>query len=299
MAIRAPMMVEPSAATDVFAVAAADSTIPQHNSSFPVDMAMKRNVSVSDGMSIGARMVGTGRMLSTTTAAETTVANNTWDFMDGWSKQATANAAVYSWMWKRAKGFMDVVAYTASSSAAHTVNHSLGVPPELLISRRRQATMHWYAGQVNNYLRLNTDGGNLGTPVFNNYTSTTYYVTAGTFDAGDETINYLFASLDGISKVGSYIGNGSSQTISCGFSAGSRFILIKRTDDDGDWYLWDSLRGIVAADDPSLSPNTTTEQENENSVGPHNSGFIVNQVSTGGATNINVSSATYIFYAIA
>ena len=110
-------------------------------------------------------------------------------------------------------------------------------------------------------------------------------------------IGYFWATLEGISKVGSYTGNGSSQTISCGFSSGSRFILIKRTDNDGEWHVWDSVRGIVAGNDPHLSLHTTASQvTNDDSVDPHNSGFIVNQVS---ATNINVSSATYIFYAIA
>ena len=34
---------------------------------------------------------------------------------------------------------------------------------------------------------------------------------------------YLFASLDGISKVGSYSGTGSAQNIDCGFTNGARF----------------------------------------------------------------------------
>ena len=100
-----------------------------------------------------------------------------------------------------------------------------------------------------------------------------------------------------MSKVGSYTGNGSSQTINCGFTSGARFILIKRTDSTGDWYVWDTERGIVAGNDPHLSLNTTAaEVTTDDSIDPDNSGFIVNQVS---ATNINVSSATYIFYAIA
>ena len=115
-------------------------------------------------------------------------------------------------------------------------------------------------------------------------------------------IAYLFATLDGISKVGTYTGNGSSQTINCGFSAGARFVLIKRANlsvsgNEGDWFMWDSLNGIVAGNDPHLSINTGTAQvATDDSVDPANSGFIVNQVS---ATNINVSSSTYIFYAIA
>lgn len=62
-------------------------------------------------------------------------------------------------------------------------------------------------------------------------------------------------------------------------------------------YVWDSVRGIVAANDPHLSLNTTAaEVTTDDSVDPDASGFIVNQVA---ATNINVSGASYIFLAIA
>ena len=61
--------------------------------------------------------------------------------------------------------------------------------------------------------------------------------------------------------------------------------------------MWDSLRGIVAGNDPRLLLNNTEAQETtDDSVDPHNSGFIVNQLSV---TALNVSSGTYIFYAIA
>ena len=127
-------------------------------------------------------------------------------------------------------------------------------------------------------------------------TSTLFY-TWGNSSLGDTTVNYLFATVAGVSKVGSYTGNGSSQTIACGFTAGSRFILIKRTDSTGGWYVWDSARGIVAGNDPHLSLNTTAaEVTTDDSVDTDNSGFIVNQLA---ATNINVTSATYIFLAIA
>ena len=110
-------------------------------------------------------------------------------------------------------------------------------------------------------------------------------------------VTYLFATLPGVSKVGSYTGNGGTQTINCGFTTGSRFVLIKRTDSTGDWFVWDSTRGIVASNDPHLSLNTTAaEVTTDDSIDPDNSGFIVNQVA---ATNINVTSATYIFLSFA
>jgi hypothetical protein len=110
-------------------------------------------------------------------------------------------------------------------------------------------------------------------------------------------VAYLFATKVGISKVGSYTGNGINQTINCGFTTGARFILIKRTDSTGDWHVWDTVRGIIAANDPHLSLNTTAVEITSNdSIDPDTSGFIVNQLA---ATNINVNNATYIYLAIA
>ena len=115
--------------------------------------------------------------------------------------------------------------------------------------------------------------------------------------AGILYVAYLFASCPGVSKVGSYTGNGSSQTINCGFTGGARFVLIKRTDSTGAWYVWDSARGIVAGNDPYLLLNSTAaEVATDDSLDTNSTGFIVNQDA---ATNINVSSASYIFLAIA
>ena len=115
--------------------------------------------------------------------------------------------------------------------------------------------------------------------------------------AGTTYVAYLFASCPGVSKVGSYTGNGSSQTINCGFSSGARFFLVKRTDSTGDWWVWDSARGITAPADPALALNSTAaEVTSADATDPDNSGIIVNQEAT---CNINVNGATYIFLAIA
>jgi DNA-binding beta-propeller fold protein YncE len=130
-------------------------------------------------------------------------------------------------------------------------------------------------------------------------TSTTFTV-AGAYNVSGQTyIAYLFATLASTSSVGSYTGDGtSSQIINCGFSGGSRFIMVKRTDVAGDWFVWDSTRGINASgNSPHLSWNTTAaEVTTDASVAPSNSGFIVKQVS---ATNINVNGGTYIYIAFA
>jgi len=301
MSIRAPMMKEPEAATDVFAIDTgnASSTIPTFDAPFAVDFAIKTSPTQASNRGAGARIIQ-GRAAQTNDAdAEVNDVNFKFDSMAGFG--TNFGTAFIGYMWKRAKGYMDVVAFNGGGAGA-TVPHSLGVKPELFVYKRRNAGSEWmtYVSSVGATKAMFLDKEDVPESAvqwFNNTEPTnTVFTTGSKGFSGSTFIAYLFATIAGISKCGSYTGNGSYQTISCGFSAGSRFVLIKRTDAVGDWYVWDSVRGISAGNDPHLSLNTTAAQVNDDSIDPANSGFIVNQVA---ATNINVSSGTYIFYAIA
>ena len=155
---------------------------------------------------------------------------------------------------------------------------------------------------ANEYLVLNTTAAKATSASrWNNTYPTVSVLNLGTDSPvngiGSSYVAFLFATLAGISKVGSYTGNGGSQTINCGFTTGARFVLIKRTDAAGDWYVWDTVRGIISANDPHLSLNgTAAEVTTDDSIDPDSTGFIVNQLA---ATNINVTSATYIYLALA
>ena len=310
MAIRGEMMVEPSAATDVFAVdtwgSTGDGKEPALRSGFPVDFVMYKGTSHTNGAS---RLTGGGYFRLNTTNQEA-YDQPALDYNNGYYPDTATNTTT-GFMWKRAKGFFDVVCYPQDpNNSAYVVPHSLGVVPEMMWIKTRDSGNGWqvYTSAVVNgssYLHLN-ENYNYSTRLdrFNNTAPTATNFTVGdssTVNGGDQ-IAFLFASLDGISKCGSYTGNGTNQTIDCGFSAGARFVLIKRANvavsgNEGDWYFWDSVRGIVAGNDPHFSINTTAVHvTTDDSVDPANAGFIVNQVS---ATNINVSSSTYIFYAIA
>lgn len=220
---------------------------------------------------------------------------------------ATEVPARVSYAFKRAPGFFDIVCYTGTGSAM-SISHNLGVVPHLAIITARNSTSFWHVGinpaglssWQNSYVGDLYGSGSL---VFNAATFNPGTATGGTlaqsntYLSGVNYVMYLFASLPGISKIGTYIGNGTTRTINCGFAAGARFVLIKRTDAAGDWYVWDTARGIVAATDPHLSLNSTAaEVTTDDSVDPVSSGFAVNQDA---ATNINVSSATYLYLAIA
>ena len=305
MAIRGPMMVEPEAATDVFAVDAAGSGVaPAYISGFPVDFALYKSVVGSAGAAIGSRMLGKNEMFATTTAAVAASTALQFDYSNGFYDNTSRSANYVAWMWKKAKGFMDVVPYDGNATSGRTVAHSLSVIPELMICKRRSSTEDWtvYSSTsgASYYLNLNNNqavGGSSN--IWNDTAPTSTVFSVGTSSrvnsSGQTYVAFLFATLAGISKVGSYTGTGSNINVDCGFSAGARFILIKRTDATGDWYLYDTLRGIVAGADPFLKLNTTEAQDEGNDgIDPLSSGFIV----TSGSGN-NTSGGTYIFYAIA
>jgi hypothetical protein len=115
---------------------------------------------------------------------------------------------------------------------------------------------------------------------------------------GKANVAYLFATCAGVSKVGSYTGNGTTQTINCGFGAGgARFVLIKRTDSTGDWYVYDTARGMTVLTDPYLLLNSTAaETATLGSVTTVSTGFAVNASILAA---INTTSASYVFLAIA
>lgn len=206
---------------------------------------------------------------------------------------------------KEAPAFFDIVLYSGDGTDGREVSHNLEYPPELIIVKRRSADADWAVfhkdlTSSNSYLQLNSSAGEqTGATVFGgDPTDTTFTVgSSATTNGGGTYLAYLFATVPDVSFVGTYTGNGSSQTIDCGFSSSARFILIKRKDASGNFYSFDSARGINASNDPFVELNSDSQENpNGDSVDTNSSGFVVNQNAT---TNINVSSAEYVFYAVA
>ena len=257
----------------------------------------------------------TKELTSAATTVETAYANDVtgFDTMTGFlfgtgvSGQVNTSGSTYvDYLLKRAPGFMDVVCYTGiNPTLSQIVPHNLTVIPELIIAKCRDQTNgntrdYWFVtssslpgGIFTGCLVLQLSDGK--SPYsFLEATSNTSVTVSNNCTSGD-WVMYLFATLAGISKVGSYTGTGSTQTISCGFTGGARFVLIKRTDSTGDWYIWDTARGMVSGTDPSLLLNSTAAEVNANSIYTTTGGFQI--VST--AAGINASGGSYIYLAIA
>jgi len=311
IAIRRGPMKVPTSGTSVFNPAFRNATLPGYTSNFPVDWATRMYRPGGANQKVGTRLLGGTSLQTNTTSAAASDSEMTWDYMSGWGNDAGATSDLVSHMFRRAPGFFDVVCYTGTlySAGTYPKTHNLGVTPELIILKKRDASSVWYTWTTgfattavsNEYLSLNTTSGKSNSNDNSIWGSSP--PTASVFNVGQLNNNlnpyvaYLFATVAGVSKVGSYTGTGTTQTINCGFTAGARFVLIKRTDSTGDWYVWDSARGIVAGNDPYLLLNSTAaEVTGTDYVDTAASGF---EISSTAPAAINANGGSFIFLAIA
>lgn len=259
------------------------------------------------------RLRGANRqVISNSSASEATLANEVTglDSMDGFFIGAGTDTnqvsqPYISWIFQRASLVFDVVCYTGTGAAA-TVPHSVGAVPELIFVKSRSASYDWWVYDAFNgntqYQVLNSTAVPVVSSAAWNDTSPTssvFFLGTGlpVNASGSTYVAYLFASYAGVSKVGNYTGTGATLQINCGFASGARFILIKRTDSTGEWYVWDSARGITSGSDPWLALNSTAaENASTDWVDVYSLGF---ELSNAVGNNVNISSATYIFLAIA
>lgn len=316
VAIRRGPITPPSIANQVFAAAARTGTGATGSSTALgqiTDLAITKRRNGTETWAWTDRIRrATYEVTSASNVAEAAYANDVTSFVSntgfafgtGASGQINTSAATYvDYLFRRCAGFFDQSVYIGLSGGTSSFPHNLRATPELMIVKSSSAATDWsvYASVVgaSKSLVLNsTDVPVSGT--WNNTapTSTAFTVSGATVNnTGATYVAYLAASAPGVSKIGQYTGNGSTQAIDCDFRTGARFILIKRIDSAGPWYIWDSVRGISSDTDPYVLINSTAAEVTTNdSVDNYSGGFYVYQNTT---TNINVLNGTYLFWAIA
>jgi len=318
IAIRRPMKT-PESGTEVFApkTRSGSGAIVTTGAGFTPDVFYNFDRTYGGSNGLFDRLRGRGILQTMFTAVENATSPAIYDLvgfdtMDGVELGGAYNINMtgsgrnfVDYYFKRATGFFDVVAYTGDGSGAKSFNHNLGVIPELMIVKGRNYSDSWYVyvGSLGSSNRLKLEStvasGSAGT-LWNSTSPTATQFTVGSgLNASSETnIVYLFATLAGVSKVGSYTGTGTTNNIDCGFSSSARFVVVKRTSSTGDWYVWDSARGITTGLDPFLKLNTSDAEgiPGSNIIEPYSSGFTL---TSNAGTAINGSGSSFIFLAIA
>lgn len=325
MAIRRGPLAVPTSATDVFDATTytsdnTDRRVITVGNKVDLLVARNRTETSERGFVVGDRVRGSylesqfsPKYLSTALSnneASDTDALMGFDFNTGFKvgndstrRLNFSNYTQIAYTWTRAPSFCDIVNYQGTGSAQN-ITHNLGVVPEMIWVKRRESSGNWhvYHSAIGNTGKLDlntTNAVSTSSGPWNDTSPTASVFTVGTSNntnvSGEELIAYLFATVAGISKVGSFTGTAATQTIDCGFSSGARFVLIKETNTTGGWMVFDTERGIVSGNDARLElDDTGAESTAFDILDPHSSGFQLPSSSF-----VNASGRECIFYAIA
>ena len=330
MAIRRGPLAEPTSVTDVFDATAytannTDGRIITTGNKVDLLLARNTNNTSSFGFVVGDRVRGSylanqfsPKYLGTaSSAAEGSDSDGLmgFDYPSGFAvgndSTRRLNYSSYSqiaYTWTRAPSFCDIVCYTGNGTAGRTVSHNLGVAPEMIWVKQRNTSQSWqvyHSGMdatapEDYYMQINSTAAKADNANRWNDTAPTSSVFtlgsgSGVNGSPDTYIAYLFATLAGISKVGSFshTNGGGDTNVDCGFSNGSKLVIVKNVDATANWFVWDSERGIVSGNESYLKLNDTTSEISADFIDPLSSGFTM----TSSFGNVGLNN--YVFYAIA
>lgn len=236
-----------------------------------------------------------------------------WNWKAGGTAVSNTNGSITSTVSANTDAGFSIVGYTGTGSGPATIGHGLSSAPEMVIVKNRDGVSNWsvYHKQTSTpdngddfIIYLNSTSVRSNNATFWNDTHPTSSVFTINTNSDVNTNNhdfiaYCFHSVDGFSKVASYVGNGSADGpfVYTGFKP--RFLLVKRTNGaNSSWYIWDTERdpdnplGLV------LLPNGPSAEINYTSTYPFDflsNGFKVRAT----AAAFNNSGNNYIFYSAA
>ena len=196
--------------------------------------------------------------------------------------------------------------YTADGSNANrTVGHGLGVAPEFIIVKNRDTTgrhwLIWHKGfNDNDKGLLFTDAAvadNRFGPSAPTSTVFGLYGGQGNYNS-DDHVFYAFAGVEGYSKFGSFVGNGSADGpfVFCGFRPA--YVWLKGSTFASNWNTYDSARSEYNAADDLLRLNSAAAEVSDYSpaaIDLLSNGFKI-RTSSG---DWNSSGQTFVFCAFA
>ena len=186
------------------------------------------------------------------------------------------------------------------------MGHGLGVTPSMIITKDRDnGTFNWAVWVTgftkDEYILLNTTGAKASyvTLWYSVPDSSKFYIGStgtGLNNGTDKMVAYCFAQIAGFSAFGSYTGNGSADGpfVYTGFFP--RYVMIKRTDTTGNWYIHDTARPNQNAQGYFLLANSSAAESGQsNDWDMLSNGFKLRDSFAG----FNASGGTYIYMAFA
>ena len=179
----------------------------------------------------------------------------------------------------------------------------------IIVKNRTTATYNWTtyhhsidSSPQDNYLYLNlTNAAGTSTSYWNNTAPTSSVFSVGAVGDvlrnGDDFIAYCFHSVDGFSKVGSYVGNGSSDGTFVYTGFRPKWVMVRRVDSGDESSIWDDGRTPYNVMKGELIANSSVAESTLRNFDFVSNGFKLREGTYTGTTNAN--GGTYIYLAFA
>jgi hypothetical protein len=278
------------------------------------DFVWTKNMDATDEHKLIDSVRGATKEISSdSTAVEGTDANGLTTFnSDGFSLGTGADGYndntedFVDWCWKKGSTYgFDIVSYEGTG-VNRTVGHSLGKTPELIMVKSLGTSVNWAvyhkAYGATKYTSINTtSAASINANVWNNTapTSSVFTVGTSTLTNTDETdyIAYLFTSIEGFSKIGSYTGNANADGpfVYTGFRPA--FLLIKTITGTNGWHLVDCEREPYNPTWRYLQPASTAAQA---SAAGHYADILSNGFKLkNSSAQTNANGVSYLYLAMA
>ena len=229
-----------------------------------------------------------------------------WNWLAGGTASSNTNGSTTSSVSANTEAGFSIVSYTGTGSNA-TIGHGLSSAPEMVIVKRRDtsgtnwAVYHTGLTNASYYLWLNfTSAQAVGTNIWNSTDPTSSVFSVGTSsntNASSGTyIAYCFHSVEGYSKVSSYVGNGAADGTFVYTGFRPAWVLIKQSSSSGNnWAIIDATRDVDNLADKGLRASTTDAETTGFSLDFLSNGFKLRLTGTA----MNGSGSTYVYLAFA
>ena len=226
-----------------------------------------------------------------------------WNWRAGGSGSSNTDGSITSTVSASTTSGFSIVTYTGTGSNA-TVGHGLNSTPELIFTKRTNNTQQWftYTSTTGSGKALFLDSTSAESTQATAYNSapTSTVINYGTDNAvngsSDTYVAYCFHSVKGFSRVGSYIGNGSTDGTFVYLGFKPAFVLIKGSSNTENWHMYDNKRDTFNPTDQALQPSSNAAEFTETNVLDFLSNGFKLGISGGGH---NGSGISYIFMAFA
>ena len=257
----------------------------------------------SNGIALGDSSSGTG---------DTNISSGTyvlWQWLAGAGSSVTnTSGSITSQVSANPSAGFSVVTYTGTGSSA-TVGHGLGVAPNIVIFKRRNSGDSWpmYHSSLGAAASIvlnnsNASNGSGGTYYWdgNAPTSSVFSVAydSAINASGSTYVAYCWSQIAGYSAFGSYTGNGSTDGpfVHTGFEPA--FVMTKKSNSSGNWYMSDNKRIISGNGDTGFlyaEQNVTESDYGESGIDFLANGFKIRN--TDSSDNGSGDTMIYMAYA--